>query len=82
LKSNKVVVSKSEQFIGKCYDCGGLFHFSLLHFNNKFVNHMCANVDTLTSLWHSRLCHINFGYMSRLFTMSLIPNFTIVKGFK
>jgi transposase InsO family protein len=28
------------------------------------------------------LCHINFGSMSRLSTMSLIPNITIVKGSK
>lgn len=82
LESNKLVVSKSGQFIGKGYDCGGLFRFSLLDFNNKSVNHICANVDDLASIWHSRLCHINFGSMSRLATMSLIPNITIVKGSK
>jgi hypothetical protein len=82
LECNKLVVSKSGQFIGKGYDCGGLFRFSLLDFNNKFVNHICANVDDHASIWHSRLCHINFGSMSRLSTMSLIPNITIVKGSK
>jgi hypothetical protein len=82
LESNKLVVSKSGQFIGKGYDCVGLFCFSLLDFNNKSVNHICANVDDLVSIWHSRLCHINFGSMSRLATMSLIPNITIVKGSK
>jgi hypothetical protein len=29
LEYNKIVVSKSGQFIVKGYDCGGLFHFSL-----------------------------------------------------
>ena len=29
LESNKIVVSKSGQFIGKGYECGGLFHFFL-----------------------------------------------------
>jgi hypothetical protein len=82
LESNKLVVSKSGQFIGKGYDCGGLFHFSLLDFNNKYVNHIYANVDDLASIWLSRLCHINFGSMSRISTMSLIPNITIVKGSK
>jgi hypothetical protein len=82
LESNKLVVSKSRQFIGKGYDCGGLFHFYLLDFNNKSMNHICANVDDLASIWHSCLCHINFGSMSRLGTMSLIPNITIVKGSK
>jgi hypothetical protein len=82
LETNKLVVSKSRQFIGKGYDCRGLFHFSLLDFNNMSMNHICANVDDLASIWHSRLCHINFGSMSRLSTMSLIPNITIVKGSK
>jgi hypothetical protein len=82
LESNKLVVSKSRQFIGKGYDCGGLFRFSLLDFNNKSVNHICANVDDLASIWHSCLCYINFGSMSRLATMSLILNITIVKGSK
>jgi hypothetical protein len=40
LESNKLVVSKSGPFIGKGYDCGGLFRFSLLDFNNKSVNHI------------------------------------------
>jgi hypothetical protein len=82
LESKNLVVSKSGQFIGKGYDCGGLFRFSLLDFNNKFVNHICVNVDDLASIWHSCLCHINFGSMSRLSTMSLISNITIIKGSK
>jgi hypothetical protein len=56
----------SRQFIGKSYDSGSLFRFSLLDFNNKSVNHICANVDDLASIWHSRLCNINFGFMSQL----------------
>jgi hypothetical protein len=43
-------VSKSEKFIGKGYDCRGLFCFSLLDFNNNSVNHNCANVDDLASI--------------------------------
>src|SRR3989337_4600277 len=31
-------------------------------------------------MWHSRLGHINFGCMTRLANMSLIPKFTTVKG--
>jgi hypothetical protein len=40
LESNKVVVSKHGQFIGKGYECGGLFRLSLLDFSNKSVNHI------------------------------------------
>jgi hypothetical protein len=50
LECNKVVVSKSGQFIGKGYDRGGLLCFSLLDFNNKSLNHICANVDDFASI--------------------------------
>ena len=82
LESNKVIVSNHGLFIGKGYECGGLFRFSLADYCNKSVNHICSNVDDDASVWHSRLCHINFGHMSRLSSLNLIPNFSIVKGSK
>jgi hypothetical protein len=82
LESNKVVMSKHGQFIGKGYECEGLFHFSLADFCNKSVNHICSTINDNASVWHSRLCHVNFGLMSRLSSMSLIPDFTIAKGSK
>src|SRR5438105_11165751 len=45
LESNKVVVSKHDLFIGKGYECGGLFRFSLAYYCSKLVNHICSNVD-------------------------------------
>jgi hypothetical protein len=66
LEWNKVVVSKHGQFIGKGYECGGLFCFSLSDFCNKSVNHICGGVSDDTSVLHSRLCHINFGLMNWL----------------
>jgi len=72
LESNKVVMSKHGQFIGKGYDCGGLFRLSLADFCNKSVNHICGTINDISSVWHSRLCHVNFGLMSRLSIMSLI----------
>jgi hypothetical protein len=82
LESNKVVMSKHGQFIGKSYDYGGLFRLSLADFYNKSVNHICGTINDSLSVWHSRLCHVNFGLMSRLSSLSLIPYFTIVKGSK
>lgn len=70
------------EFIGKGYECVGLFRFSLSDFRNKSVNQICVSVNDDASVWHSRLCHINFGLMSRLSSMSSIPNFTIAKGSK
>ena len=46
------------------------------------MNHNCGSVDDDASVWHSRLCHINFGSMSWLSSLNLIPNFFIVKGSK
>ena len=82
LESNKVVVSKHGLFIGKGYECGGLFRFSLSDFSNKCVNHICGGVDDIANTWHSHLCHINFGLMNQLSSMLLIPNFTLAKGSK
>jgi hypothetical protein len=82
LESNKVVMSKHGQFTGKGYDCGGLFRLSLADFCNKSVNHICGTISDNSSVWHSRLCHVNFGLMSHLSSLRLIPGFTIAKGSK
>ena len=79
-ESNKVVISKYGQFVGKGYECGGLFRLSLSDVCTKVINHVCHDNDS--DVWHSRLCHINFGCMTRLANMSLIPKFTTVKGSK
>jgi hypothetical protein len=82
LESNKVVMSKHGQFIGKGCDCGGLFRLSLAYFCNKLINHICGTINDISSIWHSRLCHVNFGLMSHLSNLRLIPYFTIAKGSK
>jgi hypothetical protein len=50
LESNKVVMSKHGQFIGKSYDCGGLFRLSLADFCNKSVNHICGIINDSLSV--------------------------------
>ncbi|WVZ51699.1 hypothetical protein U9M48_002814 [Paspalum notatum var. saurae] len=82
LESNKVVVSRHGLFIGKGYVSGGLFRLSLSDFSNKCVNHICGGVNDDASFWHGRLCHVNFGLMKQLSSMSLIPSFTFAKGSK
>ena len=58
-ESNKSVLSKYGTFVGKGYDCGGLFRLSL-HDDacNKVVNN--AIILDESNIWHSRLCHVNF----------------------
>src|SRR3954467_3670306 len=80
-ESNKVVVTKYGLFVGKGYECGGLFRFSLAEFCNKVVNNIHSSGNE-TEVWHSRFCHIGFGCMTRLAKLNLIPNFTLAKGSK
>lgn len=80
-ESNKVIVSKYGQFIGKGYECGGLFRLSLSDFCNKVVNSV-NSINNESNVWHSRLCHINFGCMTRLANLSLIPKITVAKSSK
>jgi hypothetical protein len=75
-------MSKHGQFIGKSYDCGGLFRLSSADFCNKSVNHICGTISDNSSVCHYRLCHVNFGFMSHLCSLRLIPDFTIAKGSK
>jgi hypothetical protein len=56
-ESNKCIISKFGTFVGKGYDSGGLFRLSL-SFDNNVVNHVMHDES---NVWHSRLCHVNFG---------------------
>jgi hypothetical protein len=80
LESNKCVMSRHGTFIGKGYDCEGLFRLSLLDMCNKVVN--TVDISNESDLWHSRLYHVNFGCLIRLANMNLILKFNMVKGSK
>jgi hypothetical protein len=45
LESNKFIMSKCEQFIGKGYERAGLFHFSISDFCNKSANYICDGIN-------------------------------------
>jgi hypothetical protein len=63
--------------------CGDLFHFSISDFYNKSVNNIYDGINESDAIiWHSHLCHLNFGSMSRLSSLNLISNLSIVKGSK
>ena len=79
-EANKVIISKFRTFIGKSYDCGGLFRLSMLDVCNNVVNHTIISNES--NIWHSRFCHVNFGCLTRLANMNLIPKFNLVKGSK
>jgi hypothetical protein len=69
---------KFATFIGKGYDSGDLFRFSLLFDDNVMIH--VTNDES--NVWHSRHCDVNFGCMMRLASLSLIPKFTFVKNSK
>jgi hypothetical protein len=47
------------------------------------VNNICDGINLSdASVWHSRLCDLNFGSMSQLSSLNLIPNVSIVKSSK
>ena len=79
-ESNKCILYKFGTFVGKRYESGCLFRLSLTDVCNKIAYNI-IKVDE-TNIWHSRLCHINFGCMMRLANLSLIPKFTFVKNSK
>jgi hypothetical protein len=80
-ESNKCVVSRHRTFVGKGYDCGGLFRLYLFdNVCNKVVNNV--SVSNEWNIWHSRLCHINFGCLTCLANLNLILKFNLVKDSK
>jgi hypothetical protein len=79
-KSNKFIVLKCGQFISKGYVCEDLFRFLVSDFCNKSVNNICDSInESDASIGYSRLSHLNFGSMSRLSSLNLILNVSIVK---
>jgi hypothetical protein len=78
-ESNKCILSKYETFVGKGYNSGDLFRLSLHDVCNKSVNNVISNESYIL---HSRLCYINFGRVSWLENLNLIPKVDLVKGSK
>ena len=77
-ESNKIVISKFGNFVGKGYESGGLFRISTLEY--------CHSLSVATGLnkceaniWHSRFCHIGFDSIARMFRLDLIPKCEISK---
>ena len=79
-ESNKCILSKYGTFVGKGYESKGLFRLSLTDACVKSMNNVSYDVES--NVWHSRLCHINFGCMNHLAGSNLIMNFDLVKGSK
>ena len=80
-ESNKVVISKFGNFVGKGYESGGLFRLNTVdpnfHLNITSMNKICES-----NVWHSRFCHINFVTIATMSRLEFVPKFEVVKGSK
>ena len=80
-ESNKVVVSKFGNFIGKGYDSGCLFCLNTVEPNYHLnIASMCEICES--NMWHSRFCHINFVTIATMSRLEFVPKFEVVKGSK
>ena len=59
LKSEKLILSKNEIFVGKGYATDSMYKLSII---NKEV-FGCAYIVDSSYLWHARLGHLNFKYL-------------------
>jgi hypothetical protein len=69
-ESNKAVFTKSGSFVGKGYECGGMFRLSVV---DTTANIFCSSYSNNNiDLWHSHLCHVNRDAIVRMSKMDLI----------
>ena len=67
LEADKFILSKNGVFVGKGYSFDGMFKLSI----NK-VNSSVYIVDSSSTLWHSRLAHLNYRSLKYLSKHDLI----------
>jgi hypothetical protein len=80
-ESNKVVISKFGNFVGKGYDSGCLFLLNTVE-PNFHLNIASMNKFFESIVWHSHFCHINFDTIARMPRLEFIPKLEVVKGSK
>ncbi|KAK1631219.1 hypothetical protein QYE76_005534 [Lolium multiflorum] len=67
---------------GKTIQLKNVQHVPSINKNLVSGSLLCRDGFNESDIWHSRLCHINFGCMTRLANMNIIPKFAIVKKSK
>ena len=69
-EADKFVLSKGGIYVGHKYYCNGMFQLSI---NNKVVDSIYL-LD-VSSLWHNRLCHVNYRRLYDMSKVGMIPPF-------
>ena len=73
-ESDKLVLTKNGDFVGKGFCNGGLFVLDILT-DNKIATASAYIAESVT-LWHARLGHVNVASVKRLKQLRLIPEFS------
>ena len=73
-ESDKLVLTRNGDFVGKGFCNGGLFVLDVVS-DNKTPTASVYIAESV-SLWHSRLGHVNVASVKRLKQLSLIPDFS------
>ena len=76
-KSDMVVLSKNEMYVGKGYVNNGLFKLNVMTLKPKNEASSSAYLLESSNLWHGRLGHVNLNSLRKLINMKHIPNFQI-----
>ncbi|KAL2249805.1 UNVERIFIED_CONTAM: Retrovirus-related Pol polyprotein from transposon TNT 1-94, partial [Sesamum indicum] len=80
-KFNKVVIQQFGIFVGKGYLDDGLFKVRVDNNKIDVSDSIILNVESST-LWHSRLGHLNFNSIKRMMNLNLIPSQNIERNHK
>ena len=76
-ESNKVVVTKNDNFIGRGYVSDGLFELDITKIEgNKISSSIVYNIVS-SDLWYGRLGHVNHNTIKRMMNSNLIPKYNI-----
>jgi hypothetical protein len=82
-ESNKIVMSKCGNFVGKCRISRGLFCLSNSDYScNLNIAPMTKNKICEDDVWKPHFCRIRFHTIAIMSRLDLIPKFNIVKGSK
>ena len=62
--SDKIVLTRNDVFVGKCYCNKGFFMLNVSELTNKNTFSSSYMVD-FCDIWHGRLRHVNFSYIKK-----------------
>ena len=77
--SDKVVVSKTDMYVGKGYLSDDLFKLNVIavDMNKNFASSYLLECKCL---WHERLGHVNNKTLLKLINLNILPNFECNKS--